>query len=216
MMVVVLFLPVMMMLTAALFFMVVMMFFFPVMVMLTAAFLSMMVVMVMFFLLIAVRFKLCHHLRFQVSCPLDSGQNILSVQFLPGRSDDGCLPVVFSDQLNALAQLFLRNISGAAQHNGACMGNLINEELSEILNIHLTFGGIHNGDRAVERHILCINHILYCFHYVGKLPYSRGFDQDPLRLIGVHYFFQGSAEVPHQRAADAAGIHFLDLDPRFL
>ena len=101
MMVVVLFLPVMMMLTAALFFMVVMMFFFPVMVMLTAAFLSMMVVMVMFFLLIAVRFKLCHHLRFQVSCPLDSGQNILSVQFLPGRSDDGCLPVVFSDQLNA-------------------------------------------------------------------------------------------------------------------
>ena len=31
-------------------------------------------------------------------------------------------------------------------------------------------------------------------------------------MIGLHHFLQGGSEVPYQRAADAAGVHFLDLD----
>ena len=35
-------------------------------------------------------------------------------------------------------------------------------------------------------------------------------------MIGLHHFLQGGPEIPHQGTADAAGVHFPDLNPGFL
>ena len=52
------------------------------------------------------------------------------------------------------------------------MFDLVHEELTEILNIHLAFACIHNRYRAVKLHIPVRHRILYGLHNIGQLAYT--------------------------------------------
>ena len=114
-----------------------------------AARLTVVVVMVFLLLPVAVRHQLCHHFRLQIPGPFYGSQDLLPVQLLPGGGDNGGLLVMLPDQRNSLIELFLRDLSRTAEHDGSRMGNLIDKKLSEILNVHPALGRVHNGHRTV-------------------------------------------------------------------
>ena len=107
------------------------------------------VVMLMFMLMLSLLFQLCHQLCFQIGCTLDGCKNVLAIQFIPGSGNDGRLGIMLTNELHGLFQLVLRNITGSAQDNGSGMLNLIDKELSKILNIHLALRSIYNCYRTV-------------------------------------------------------------------
>ena len=96
------------------------------------------------------------------------------------------------------------------------MFDLIDKKLAEILDIHLTLAGIHDRYRAVKLHIPVRHRILYGLHDIGQFTHARRLNQHTFRCVSIQHFSQRSTEVTHKRTTDTSGIHFLDLDPRFL
>ena len=124
---------------------------FMVVVMIVMAALTIVIVVMMLVLMImlSLLFQFCHQLCFQIGCTLDGCKNVLAIQFIPGSGNDGRLGIMLTNELHCLFQLVLRNITGSAQDNGSCMLNLIDKELSKILNIHLALRSIYNCYRTV-------------------------------------------------------------------
>ena len=112
-------------------------------------------------------------------------------------------------------QLCLRNISGPGQDNGGSSLDLVVVELTEVLHINLHLAGIRHGNRIAQRNVVSGDPI-HSPDHIGKLAHTGGLDQDPVRRILRNDPLQCLAEVTHQRAADAAGIHFRNVDARIL
>ena len=97
------------------------------------------------------------------------------------------------------------------------MLHLVVEELAEVLHIDLGLGGVHHGDKAVEVQIGCLGlDALHGGNDVGQLAHAGGLDDDAVRGVVGQNLLEGRAEVAHQRAADAAGVHLGDLHPGVL
>ena len=108
-------------------------------------------------------------------------------------------------------QFFLCHALGSAQHDGSGMLHLVIEEFTEVLHVHLTLLAVYHHQRVVDMNLHMTGYILYSLHDVRKLADTRRLDQDSIRCIGVNHFLQGCSEVSHQGAADAAGVHLIDL-----
>ena len=123
---------------------------------------------------------------------------------------------MLAQQRHGSSQLFFGHILRAAQNDRAGMLDLVEEELAEVLDVHLALGHISHGYKAVQLH----RHVLgYAFHrvdHIGKLAYAGGLDQNTVGVIGFDHLAQRLAEIAHQRAADAAGVHLVDHDAGFL
>ena len=94
------------------------------------------------------------------------------------------------------------------------MDDLVVVELAEVLHIDLALGGVGHGDGAAQDHAgdaLC--YALNSPDHVGELAHAGGLDEDAVGVELVHHLLQGFAEVPHQGAADAPGVHLADLHP---
>ena len=59
-------------------------------------------------------------------------------------------------------------------------------------------------------------HALHGAGHVTQLAHAGGLDHDAVRVVLLHHLLQGGAEIAHQRAADAAGVQFVDLDAGLL
>ncbi len=175
-----------------------------------AAFPVMVMVLVLLF---GVLQHLTHHLR-QAIRALYGLQHVLAVQLCQGCCDDRRLVIVLPNQRHAFLQLLLLHLVRPAQDNRPRICHLIDEEFPEISNIHLRLGGIHHRHGAVHLHIQIRRHILHRFQHIRQLPHARRLNEDALRRISLDDLLQRSAKIPHQGAADTAGIHFLDLDSR--
>ena len=66
-------------------------------------------------------------------------QNEFAGKFIPGSCNKNCLVIVLTDQFNSFFKLLLADILGTAQDNGLGVLDLIVEEFTEILHIHLAF-----------------------------------------------------------------------------
>ena len=178
----------------------------------------MMVVLVLIFIVIIV---VCAQDLFQkgllqIGCALDGGEDHLSVELGDRCCDDGCILVVLAEKLNTFGDPLVTDLICSGQNDGARIGDLVVEELAEILEVNLALGGIHDCAGAVEMHLGVLGCVVDGTHDIGKFADTRGLDQDALRSIGVHDFLQGSAEIAYQRAADAARVHLADLNAGLL
>ena len=101
-----------------------------------------------------------------------------------------------------------------AEYDSLSVLDLIVEEFTEILHIHLALFCVDNGNCTVKRESLlaCVFDSLYD---VGELSYTRGFDENSVGREIVKYLFESNAEVSDKRAADASRIHFGDVYARF-
>ena len=142
-------------------------------------------------------------------------QDLLAVQLLPGGGDDGGVGVVLPQQLHGVQQLLFGHASSAAEDDGGSVLNLVVEELAEVLHIDLALGGVGHGDEGVELDVLAV-HPLDCADDVGQLAHAGGLNEDAVGLELEEHLLQSLAEVAHQAAADAAGIHLGDLHPGVL
>ena len=176
-----------------------------------AAFLAMLMVVMVMLLLLGQLLQ-----RRRKSIPAFHGrQQLLPVQFVPRGRHDGRGRVLFPQQRNAGIQLVLLHPAGAAQNNGAGVLHLVIEKLAEILHIHLGLGGVHHGGKAVQHHIRHLQ-ILHRTDNVAQLSDAGRLDKDAVGVIGVHHLPQRLAEIPHQTAADAAAVHFGNVEPGLL
>ena len=207
---------------AAVFFMVVIMLLM-VMVVLAAA-LVVMVLMVMIVMmvlrLVLFLFPMCFfsqviQLRGQSLLLFHGFQDLLAADFLPIRGHDGCLGIVFSQQTDDLIDFLLAQSLHVAQDNGAGMFHLVHVEFAEVLQIHLRLLGIHHGGKAVQLNLLILQ-ILHGDDNVGQFAHAGRFDENPIRMVLLDDLVQCLSEIPYQGAANASGIHLVNLNSGIL
>ena len=177
-------------------------------------FFVMMVVLMMMVMMCMLFLQLCQF-GCQGSLAFHGVQQLLAGQFTPGGGNDGCLGIVFPQHFHGGIQLLLGNGVGTGEDDGGSSLHLIVVELTEVLHIDLYLTGIHNCHGIAQSHIL-IGNLIDSANNIGQLAHAGGLNEDPLRIILVDNLLQRLAEITHQRAADAAGVHFGDIDARIL
>ncbi len=163
----------------------------------------MVMVVVMMVLIVKLR-NFCHELRFQILGILYRLQDLLPIKRIPRCRDDGRLIVMLTDDLECGVQFALADIRCPAQDDRACMLDLVQEELPEILRVHPALVRVNDDDSAVQLHLGIGIYVLHRFHDIRKLSHTRRLDQDPLRMIRLDHFLQGTAKIPYQGTADAS------------
>ena len=142
-------------------------------------------------------------------------QHLGSGQILPGGGDDGGGLVVAAQQGHNILQLLFGHSGGAGQDDAAGVFDLVVEELTEVLHIHLALVGVGHGGEAVEDGLLHFQPLNGADN-VGQLAHTGGLDQDAVGVVLLQHLTQGFAEIAHQTAADTAGVHLGDLDAGIL
>ena len=142
-------------------------------------------------------------------------QQLRTGQFMPGGRHQGGMGIVFPQQRNGSIQLGLRNGIRAGQNDSFGSFHLIVVEFTEILHVDLHLAGIHNRHRVAQLNILS-RHLFNGSHHIGQLSHAGGLDHDPVGMILLDHLGQSLAEIANQAAANAAGIHFCDVDARIL
>jgi hypothetical protein len=134
----------------------------------------------------------------QVGCSLNGIKDHIAVQFSDRCCDNRGVLVVFTKELDTLRDLLVTDFVCPGQDDRSRIGDLIVEELAEILEVNLALGGIHDCACTVEMHLGVLGSIVDGTHDIGELADTGGLDQDALRFIGSHDFSQRSAEITDQ------------------
>ena len=80
---------------------------------------------------------------------------------------DSCLLVVLSDELNCCLDLLLVSLVASCKDNGSGVLDLVDEELSKVLDINLGLGCINNSNSAVKLHVvICVSDVLDSSHNI--------------------------------------------------
>ena len=172
------------------------------------------VVMVMLVVMLLLLGKLLQR-RGEGIAPLHRRQQLLAVQLVPRGRYNGGGGVLCPQQCYTGIQLFTAHAGSPAQNNGAGMLHLIIEKLAKVFHIHLGFGSVHHGGKAVQHHIMHLQ-ILHRTNYITQLSHAGRLDQNAVGVIGLHHLLQRLAEIAHQTAADASAVHFGNVNTRFL
>ena len=164
------------------------------------AFVTMVMVMpttTLLFLVAAATHFLQHIVQHGVAL-LDDFKQLFSVQAVHRRGDDDGLGVLPADHVHV--QLDLGGVGDirAAEHDGSGVLDLVVEEFAEILHVHLTLVGVHNGHGAIQLHLHIRGHVDNGLHHVGELAHARRLDDDAVRLVLGQNLFQGFSEIAHQ------------------
>ena len=142
-------------------------------------------------------------------------EQLLAGQVIPGCGDDGCHTVVLPEHGHCGIQLSLGNGIGTGQNDGRSSLHLVVVELAEVLHIHLDLARIGNRYRVAQGNLV-VGHFVHRADDVGQLAHTGGLNENPVRVILLDDLLQSLAEVTHQRAADAAGVHLGNVDTRIL
>ena len=142
---------------------------------------------------------------------LHCGKDLLSVQLIPRRCDNGRTFVMLTQKRKASLKLLLGEPLRVAEDDRGGTLHLVAEEFTEILHIHLAFLGINDRCEAVQNGILrlCIAHGA---DHVTQLPYAGGLYQHAIGTETFQHLKEGAAEIRHKAATDTARIHFIDLN----
>ena len=90
---------------------------------------------------------------------------------------------------------------------------LVLVELTEILHVHLALLCVDDSGKSVELDLIVVK-ILDSDYDVAEFADAAWLDQDPLRRILFYHLVERASEITDKRAADASGVHLVDLDAR--
>ena len=155
-------------------------------------------------------------LLFEIGMLLHSLKYRLTRDLIPGSRNENSLVIVLTDQLNCLFELCVAAILGAAEDYSLCVLDLVVEELTEVLHIHLALNGVNYRDEVIYGDASLLGNIRDGLDNVRELAYARRLDDDAVGFELLHNLYQCPAEIADQSAADAAGIHLGDLDAAVL
>ena len=174
----------------------------------------MMMVMLMFLVVFLCRQTL--HLqpgqfRRQAGLAFHGLEQLLAGQGIPGGGDNGGHTVVLPEHGHGSIQLGLGNGIGPGQDNGGGGFHLVVVELSKVLHIHLDLARIGNR-HGIAQGDLVIGDLVHGADHIGQLAHTGGLNENPVGIVFRNHLGQGLAEVAHQGAADAAGVHLRNID----
>ena len=138
-------------------------------------------------------------------------QKLLTRELAPGRGHQCGSCVMLPEQCHSSIQLSLRNGIGTGQDDGTGGFHLIVIELTEVLHVDLDLTGIYHSHGVAQLNAVARD-LLNSSHHIGQLTDTGGLDDDPVGVILLDDLGQRLAEVAHQAAANAAGVHFSDVD----
>ncbi len=169
-----------------------------------------MVMVVMMGILARLFFKL-RELRLEGVALSDCRKNLRAADFRPGGGHDGGVRILFTNFRDAVVQFFLGNVVGVAQNDSRGVFDLVEEELAEVLGVDFELVGVHNGYRAADLGLF-VAEAGDGADDVAQFADAGGLDENALGLELVDDLVEGLAEVAHETAADATGVHLGDLD----
>ena len=137
-------------------------------------------------------------------------EDLLAVELRPRRGHDGRGRVFLTQQRNGSVELFGADALGAREDDGARVLDLVVEELAEVFHVHPALVGIDHGRKAVEHQLIGL-HALHRADDVAELADARGLDEDAVGVKLREHLLQRVGKVTHEAAADAAGVHLVDL-----
>ena len=140
---------------------------------------------------------------------------LLAGQLCPRGRDNHGVFVVLADHRDALVELLLLHAVGAAEDDGVGRLNLVVIELAEVFHIHPALRRVRHGHEIAELHVVGRD-LAHGADDVGQLADAGRLDEDAVWRILCDDLLECAAEIAHQRAADAAGVHLRDLDARLL
>ena len=178
----------------------------------TAAAVVLLIVVVMMVMVLMLQFL---HVRSQRIPTGHCLQNLCTGELGPGSGHQSSFAVVLADQCHSGIQLSLGNGIGTGQDDGRSSLDLVVVELTEVLHIHLDLAGIGNRHSMTQHHILG-DHLFHRSHNIAELAHTGGLDDDAVGVIFLDHLLQGLAEIAYQAAANAAGIHFCNVDAGIL
>ena len=144
---------------------------------------------------------------------LDGFADLRAREVFPRCGDDLGMIVDSADQVDGGIQLVLCDVACSRQDDGAGVLDLILVELLKVLQVDLALAGVDDGNGAADFGAL---DLLDRCNDIGEFADAGGLDEDTVRGELLDDFLQRGAEVTHEGAADAAGVHFCDLDAGFL
>ena len=193
-----------------------------VMLMLVMMVMAMLVVVLMLMTAAAVMFMVMlldfiHQLLGQVFPALHGREDLRPGELIPGGGENGGFGIFCPQQGDGPVQLVLVDLLGAGKDDGAGVLHLVVEELAEVLHVDLGLGGVHHGDETVQVQVGGLRlDPLHGGNDIGELAYAGGLNDDAGGGVVGQHLLQGRAEVTHQGAADAPGVHLGDLYPGVL
>ena len=148
------------------------------------------------------------------SCLTFHSTNQLSTgQFAPRSGNNSSILIMLTEHIHSLIQLFLGNSIGTGQNDGGCGFHLVVIELAKVLHINLDLAGIRNSYGVAQFHI---GYLFHSADDIGQLTNTGGLDDHTVGMILGNNLLQSLAEIAHQAAADATGIHLSDVDTGIL
>ena len=138
-------------------------------------------------------------------------ENLLAGELIPWRGDDNGVLIVLTQQSNGGCELFLTDRAGAAENDAGRSFDLVAVKFPEVFQVNFALCGVCDSDEAAEADIRSRN-ALHRTDHVAELAYAGRLNEDAVGLIICDDLRQRTAKVAHERAADAAGVHLVDLD----
>ena len=142
--------------------------------------------------------------------PLHRLEDLLAVKLRPRRGHDRGGRVLLAQQRHGGVELLGADALGAREDDGARVLDLVVEELTEVLHVHPALVRVHDGREAVEHQLVGL-HALHGADDVAQLADARGLDEDAVGVELREHLLQRVGKVAHEAAADAAGVHLVDL-----
>ena len=144
---------------------------------------------------------------------LHSGENILTVESVPGGSHDNGSLVMLTEKSNALGDLLIPCRLGVGEDDAGGVCDLIVIEFAEVLHIHFALVNVGNGGKAIEGCRVFLGGLRRTDN-VGQLADARGLDNNSVGVVFLKHLYKCLREIAHQRAADTARVHLGDLNAR--
>ena len=135
-------------------------------------------------------------------------KDLRAAELIPGGGDQTGGGVDALEQFHGGGGLGAVGGVCAAEDDQIGARHLIVEKFSEVAGVHFALSRVYHGGFGSDcRAVDALDRV----RYVGELADAGRLDQDAVGRIVGHDLGQRLGEVAHERAADAAGIHFGDL-----
>ena len=141
-------------------------------------------------------------------------QQLRAGQLVPRGGDDGRARVARADHGHGPVQLRGVGVLRARQQNRAGVLDLVVVKLAEVLHIQAHLVHVGHRHKAGQLHVGV--QVLHGADHVRQLAHAGRLDEDAVGVVRLQHFGEGLAEIAHQAAADAAGVHLRHLDAGLL
>ena len=143
---------------------------------------------------------------------LDRGENIRALQILPIGGDDGRVRVFFQ-QRDRLGDFLL--VARMRKDDAACILHLIGKELAEIFQVHFALFRVDDGTERIQLRV-GQSRTLHGADHVRQLSDAGRLDDNAVGRVFRRDLFERFCKISDERAADTAGVHLRNLNPRVL